>query len=306
MTEADPRRRARSLRPRSPQPTAPPQKRALAVIGTVVAPATLLVALMYVFGLLHAYWFFRRFGVDYTLMGMTTQDYLLRSVDGLFVPLVTASAVGLAVFWLGRCLPAALRSRARRIPRSLVGAVGFVVATALLAVAVAGILDPAWFDGSVAVPGLALTAAVVVFAALSRPRRSHHTPAPVLVAEWVAIFVLFSAGLYWAVTDYSASVGTERADELIAALPTWPDTVVYSEKSLNLALPGVQEHRCRDAEGAYAFRYDGLKLILQSGGQLFLLPGQWVPEGGAAVVLPRTDALRLEFTGPGEAAAGAC
>jgi hypothetical protein len=261
---------------------------------------------MYVFGLLHAYWFFRRFGVDYTLMGLTTQDYLLRSVDGLFVPLVTVSSVGLAVFWLGRCLPAAVRNWARRIPRALVGGVGSVAATALLIVAVAGILDPAWFGGSVAVPGLALTAAVVLFTALSRPRRSHHTPVPVLVAEWVAIFVLFSAGLYWAVTDYSASVGTERADELIAALPVWPDTVVYSEKSLNLALPGVQEHRCRDAEGAYAFRYDGLKLILQSGGQLFLLPAQWGSDSGAAVVLPRTDALRLEFTGPGEAATGTC
>src|SRR5690349_5557949 len=146
---------------------------------------------MYVFGLLHAYWFFRRFGVDYTLMGLTTQDYLLRSIDGLFVPLVMASSVGLAVFWLGRCLPAAVQNRARHVPRSLVGGVGSVVATVLLAVAVAGILDPAWFVGSVAVPGLALTAAVVLFTALSRRRRSHPVPAPVLVAEWVAIFVLF-------------------------------------------------------------------------------------------------------------------
>ncbi len=44
------------------------------------------------------------------------------------------------------------------------------------------------------------------------------------------------------------------------------------------------------------FRYTGLKLILQSGGQIFFLPVQWHKADGTAVVLPRTDALRLEFT----------
>lgn len=300
------RRRARTMKPRNRDPARPPQQRALAVIGTVVAPAALLTALMYMFGLLHAYWFFRRFGVDYTLMGLTTQDYLLRSVDGLFVPLVTASSIFLAGFWIGRSLPAITRNYARRIPRYLVASVASAMATMLLVVAVAGILDPGLFAGSLALPGLSLTAAVLLLAAVSRPGRAHSRAPAVLVAEWVAIFLLSSTGLYWSVTDYSASVGTERANELIAALPSWPDAVVYSAKSLNLTLPGVHERRCRDAEGEYAFRYDGLKLILESGGQLFILPEQWVPDTGSAIVLPRTDNLRLEFTAPGQSAVGTC
>jgi hypothetical protein len=73
-----------------------------------------------------------------------------------------------------------------------------------------------------------------------------------------------------------------------------------------VALPGVHERRCHDAEGAYPYRYHGLKLVLESGGQLFLLPAQWVDGTGTAMVVPRTDAIRLEFTGPGRSATGIC
>ena len=58
----------------------------------------------------------------------------------------------------------------------------------------------------------------------------------------------------------------------------------------------MRETQCRNPGSAYPYRYTGLKLILQSGGQYLLLPVQWHKAGGAALVLPRTDALRLEFT----------
>lgn len=286
-------------------PTA--QQRALKVIGSVVAPAALLTALMYLFGLSHAFWFFGRFGVEYTLMGLTTQDYLVRSADGLFVPLTTVAVVGLAALWATRCLPTSVVTRGRRWSRRVAVPGAIVVGAVLLSVAVIGIADPARFTGSVGVPGLSLTVGVLLFTAASGSRRRVRSTTPaVLVAEWIAIFLLVSTGLFWATTDYSASVGTQRAEQLIAALPAWPDAVLYSEKSLNLGLPGVREQRCADADGAYAFRYDGLKLIVQSGGQLFLLPSAWVDATGAAVVLPRTDALRWEFTAPGQSGSGRC
>lgn len=50
----------------------------------------------------------------------------------------------------------------------------------------------------------------------------------------------------------------------------------------------------------------GLKLVLQSGGQYFFLPAGWTTAGGAALVLPRTDALRLEFTDASRPAPSGC
>jgi hypothetical protein len=50
-------------------------------------------------------------------------------------------------------------------------------------------------------------------------------------------------------------------------------------------------------DAAYRFRYTGLKLIVRAGGRWFLLPAGWTPGNrGAALLLPDTDDLRVEFT----------
>jgi hypothetical protein len=68
-------------------------------------------------------------------------------------------------------------------------------------------------------------------------------PSPVAVAEWPAIFLVVSAGLFWAAGDYSAAVGTRRGNDVIAALPTWPDVTVFAERSMNLSLPEIRQQR---------------------------------------------------------------
>ena len=117
------------------------------------------------------------------------------------------------------------------------------------------------------------------------------------VVEWSLIFTLVSVGLFWAVNSYALGVGTMRAQQIERGLPTSPDVVVYSEKSLDITLPGVRESICSDSENvpdaAYRYRYDGLKFVLQAGGQYLLLPAAWTRETGVAVVLPRSEALRL-------------
>jgi hypothetical protein len=118
------------------------------------------------------------------------------------------------------------------------------------------------------------------------------------VAEWGAVFVLVSVGLFWAVTSYAGGVGRGRALDLLERMPVWPDTVLFSERSLSLDVAGVVEVPCADPgdEGtAYRFRYDGLKLVQQAGDHYLLLPAGWTPQTGAAVLLPRTDDVRLEF-----------
>lgn len=308
MTVPEPSAPVRPLAVAPPAEESSLHSRALQVIGSVVAPAGLLTALMYYFGLLHAYWFFGRFGVDYTLMGLTTQDYLVRSADGLFVPLTAVAAVGLASIWLSLCVSTTTLRRARRLVRpSVLRGVTVLLALTVLAVAVAGLLGPKMFAGSVGVPGVSLVVSVVLLTVVSRSgHRRRRLPPAVLIGEWMAIFVLVSTGAFWAVGDYSAEVGTRRGNDVIAALPTWSDAIVYSEKSLNLALPGVHEQRCTGEDAAFNYRYDGMKLIVESGGPLLLLPSEWHDGTSIAVVLPRSDTLRLEFTGAGQAVNTGC
>ena len=157
---------------------------------------------------------------------------------------------------------------------------------------------------------MGVVAVVVAVPRLLDRRRPDDVPATVraqiAVAEWTAAFVLASVGLFWAVGSYATGIGTGRAQEMEAALPAWPDAVLYSQHSLALRGPGIVEETCAGADAAYRYRYDGLKLVLQSGGQYFFLPAGWTTAGGAALVLPRTDSLRLEFTDASRPAPDRC
>jgi hypothetical protein len=68
----------------------------------------------------------------------------------------------------------------------------------------------------------------------------------------------------------------------------------------------VHEIICRETDAAYRYRYDGLKLLLQSGDQDVLVPATWTADNGTTIVLPRTDSLRLEFTPPSATPATTC
>jgi hypothetical protein len=69
------------------------------ILGTIVAPTTLLTSVLFYFGWMHAYWFFDYFGVNSTVLGLTTQDYLMRALDGLWVPMTVVAGAGLLVLW---------------------------------------------------------------------------------------------------------------------------------------------------------------------------------------------------------------
>lgn len=275
------------------------------ILGAVVAPTTLLTSLLLYFGRSHAYYFFDYFGVNWTLLGLTSQDYLLRSLDGLFVPMTVLACVALLVLWghtaLHSRLAAGSRPRALRVLLPVMGIIGLVLAVGGLwsivePTVLSRYLVAAPLSLAVGVPLLGYT--VHLWRSLSAgptPGRPASGPTWVAVAEWAGMFLLVGLSLFWAANDYSTAVGTSRARQFVAQMPGYPSTVVYSERSLNLHAPGIHEVRCKDPEAAYHFRYDGLKLVLQSGNQYLFLPAGWTPGDGVAILMPRTDALRLEF-----------
>jgi hypothetical protein len=165
------------------------------------------------------------------------------------------------------------------------------------------------------VPGLALSAGVVLLMAGSRSYRwlrrqradgsVSAEPSAFLASEWAAVFLLVSVGLFWAAGDWSAAVGTRRGNQVLEGLKDWPDAVVYSNKRLNLAAAGVRETVCPGDGKDDAYRYDGMHLIVQAGGQYLFLPTDWQGRG-QAIVVPRTDDLQLVFTAHGASRAEPC
>ncbi|WP_157537472.1 hypothetical protein [Kitasatospora azatica] len=267
-----------------------------------MAPTSLITALLYYFGWHHAYWFFDYFGVNSTVLGLSTVDYLIRSLDALFVPMTVTAALGLLTFWghdlLRTRLAGALGPRILRVLLPALAGLGLLLTLGGLW----SVFTSTFLSDHLALAPLSLALGVALLAYGVQLRRRSGSGAArarsgwAPVAEWAAVFALVGLSLFWAANDYAAAVGRARAQEFVAGLSGYPAVVLYSEHSLSLTAPGVMETRCHDADAAYRFRYDGLKLMLQSGDQYVLLPEHWRPADGVAIVLPRSGSVRLEFT----------
>jgi hypothetical protein len=292
--------------PPEPSPSGLPQL--VNLLGTIVAPTTLLTSLLFYFGWSHAYYFYDYFGVNSTLLDLSTRDYVQKAVDGLFVPLLVLAGAGLLALWAYSLLRARLALGPQRHARRLVAglaAVGLVLATGGFWSVFAATTLRRYLYGtaaplSLAVGVLLLVSAFHLWRSLATGRR---TPGPGpgrgptlgTVAEWAAVFVLVGLSLFWAANNYSVAVGRQRARQMVLQLPREPGVVLISERRLNLAAPGVRELRCKDPQAGYRFRYDGLKLLPQSGDQYLLLPETWSRSSGVAILIPRNDSLRLEL-----------
>lgn len=285
--------------PKAEAPDAP--SRALKVFSSILAPTTVLTALLFYFGTQHANAFCGWFGVHYSVLGLSVSDYLIRAGDGMTVPITVVAAVGLGVLWAHRLLEARLSPRAWRTLLRRAVPVLSVAGVALVGLGLTGLVVPALLYRFPGLPGLCLAVGFLCFPLADRvhqARTGRNRSATGAVVQWTFTFVLVTVGAFWAVTDYSAAVGELRAYEYEVALPKTPDTVVFSEKDLGVRARGVVMSPCAP-DAQYRFRYDGLVLVLQSGGTSLLLPREWNRADGTAVLLPGSAGTRLEFAPAG-------
>ena len=237
------------------------------------------------------------------MLGLSTTDYLMRSLDGLFVPVTVVATIGLLLLCFrvlrqSRLQPA-VRARLVRMEAWVIPIVG----VALTLNGLSRLFWKTWLNTALAVAPLSLAAGVLFLVWAVHRRRIESTAHAgtvarqpwVSVLEWAAVFLLVGLSLFWVANDYSAAVGRGRAHEFVTELSSQPSVILYSELSLSLDAPGVREIQCADQEAAYRFRYDGLKLVLQSDNQYVLLPAAWTSDSGVAILMPRKDTLRLEL-----------
>jgi hypothetical protein len=94
----------------------------------------------------------------------------------------------------------------------------------------------------------------------------------------------------------AALTGQPYAEDIAVNVRQLPAVVIYSSKNLSLDHPGVREVQLKDRGSAYAFRYEGLRLLLRSGSTLVLLYDGWEASGGHVILLNDSEALRFEFS----------
>jgi hypothetical protein len=287
------------------------------LVALVVAPTTLLVALAFYFGWRLTQSRAAYFGIDYSTLGFSTEDYLLRSTDALFVPLMAILLVGLVALVANTFVKGCVESRRRLglIRRAVL--VSAIVGAVLVMVGVYRAFRSLPFEVHylVAPVSLGLGIALLAYSAhvhdelvSSDEERSTgnassgdvSTAAPrrrlglgPLGIVLVCLTLVLSA--FWATSEYAAALGRGRAERLAAALSGLPGVIVYSKQEIGLSGPGVVEQALDMSGSAFKYRYTGLRLLVHSGDKYFLLPAGWTRFAGTAIVLPESSELRFEF-----------
>lgn len=257
---------------------------------------TALTALLIYFGWRRADTQAARMGFDESLLGMSTQDYLLRSIGPLLPLLLTIAGAGLVWLWADRRIA---RSIARQRPAGrhwpwLVTVLGLVLAPVVY------LTSPWWAQTAFVVWPLSIGAAVLLvsYGEALRMRRDGE-PAPVLLKIFAGLAV--GVCLFWSASNRAEVLGERLANDYAQGVSSAVRVTVYAGERLYLRGPGVAEEELAAGHAAYRFRYTGLRLLDHIGDRYFLVPDGWTPGHGVVIALSEDDKLRFEYSsGDGE------
>jgi hypothetical protein len=264
---------------------------ALRLVATVGSPIAIATGLLFYFGWVRASVQARALGYDTAILDWSVQDYILRSILVLFIPLMVLAALMLLLIWLHQRLVLPMADSGRLggwLPRGLRGSwllwVSAAVVLSLVAASLSGIVV------SVAVT-LALLCAL--YGDLLERRVTGRTRTS--SAARALLLLLLAFAVFWNVERLAHVVGEEYAAQITADPRQLLAVTVYTPKSLELQVPGVVETRLGSAESAYRYRYDGLRLVQRSGDRYLLMSGRWDARTSRIIVLRDSDDIRMEF-----------
>lgn len=294
------------------EPAAAPEPGGMVAAKALLAfvpPATLITALLFYFGWARTYAQARALGADASVFGYTTRDYMLRSVDSLYFPLIVLTALGLVALLGHQWVRGRLATEAADGSDPLLERTGLVLLIGGLAVTGFGILYATNALGrsrALDLLGpLALGAGVLVSAyggwlrARARGRSGAGAWGQAPSSPWVApvaaglLLSIAALSIFWAVGNYALWRGQDLAVRIAATYHSRPSVVVYSATSLSL--DGVETTHVDDPDARFPWRYSGLRLLDRVGTTYFLMPEDWSSRP-RLILLDQTDDTRFELS----------
>lgn len=261
-------------------------ERLYAVATRFVAPASVFSAILFYFGYVSSRAQYRYFGLDVDTIGLSTRDFVVRSPQPLLVPLLLVPAAAAGLLVLSRALD-------RRLGPEHLRAVG-VAALALVSAGVALVLAFTWIGDWPYYPmvtPLVLAAGLLAMVWCWR-RQGDRAASVVLALVGVAVCV------FWATATLAQWTGLGSAHRTARNLGQLPAVVMDVEEQLRLGTTpdaGVSETRIGDEDATYRYRYRGLRLLIQSGDRMFLVPERWTPSNSTLMVDMNDVRLRFRF-----------
>jgi hypothetical protein len=268
---------------------------ALQGVSAIIAPATLLTGIAFYFGWQRVRAFDGYFGLDPGAVGYSTRDYVLNSLDALFLPVVVV-LMALIVFALGHAYLTDAHRTGRRSPATLSRISRFTLVTGALLLLFGGLaaftVFPFHAPYLIATLFPAAGVLLVAHAVDQRERLCGDPPLSVAARVFVALFV--AVCLFWAAGLYAQTVGRNQAAALARNLDELPAVTLSSKSGLGLNIPG--NGKVTDRVYAKTHVYGGLRLLAVDNGTMWLLPQDWKPAAGRLFAVPESGATGLAFT----------
>jgi len=253
----------------------------------IVAPITVVSTLLFYFGYVSARAQYEYFGIDVDTIGLSTQDYVMRSPQPLLVPLLVLTLLAVA----GLLLHNAIQHTALTVRRA-----GFI-AIALLVLGIIALLaypllgDVPYY--ALVVPlAIGLAAATLAYLAYLGAKLRDVRPPALLI---VLLGIVTTTCAFWATATTAQYSGRALAKSDAADLNQFPVVILDTKEKLQLRSPGLEETTLRPGTGqTFNYRYHGLRLLVVGQDRLFLVPHTWTPSN-TTLVLPLDNSIRVQF-----------
>ena len=282
--------------------------KAVQSLGAVIGPTALVTALLFYFGWARAQSQAQYLGLDVTLFGFSTQDYILQATYSVLFPLGALLIGGLVLLWAHGVVCSLVDGDPGRVVWPWAERVLALGGAALFGVGLLLNSDRYPTEAVLIMTPLSLTLGVglIAYGVLVRRRRTgalrdvagQGSGRTVPLLSVILVAMLLAVGIVWEVANYAEIKGRELGEFLVSQLAYQPGVVVFSPKRLHLQGGGVVEIALREPDSAYAFRYTGMKLLFRSDERYFLVPESWSVANGRSIVLRDSEDLRLEFIRP--------
>lgn len=269
------------------------------------------------------------FGVPPSLVELTTADYVLGSLNSVFLPLISIALTSLALLGIHRLIvPRALKAKATvTATRTLSLIVGLVQVVgialsglALIGVALTSVLlvtSQIRFSLGIALP-LTLVASAILLGyggylrslrednridnRRRRPRSSgseneaeERATQHYVGMRGIALLVVGILGGLWSTAIYAGQVGERFAHDYAKNLRGLPEVIVYSTERISLTGHGVVAKEIRQSGSKYRYRYSGVRLFSYTRDRYILLPVGWQKGRDSISIISDNDTVRIDI-----------
>lgn len=267
-----------------------------------LANITVLTALLVYFGWRRSETQAQRLGIDESVLGMSTREYVLRSVGPVLALLVGVSVAGLVWVSIDRRLAPLVRSAPSRLThdRRAVAILRLLAVAWLVLPALVWLTGFVWRETAFVLFPASIGTGVFLAQYAAHLRQddaaSDGASRRRNLAAYAFTGLLVSVCLFWTASNYAEVEGVRLARYHAERVGRLPGVVVYSEGRLHLEGPGVTETGLAGDQGSPRYRYAGLRLLEHTGGKFFLISDGWTTTYGVVFMLRDDDeSIRLDL-----------